>query len=257
MIPEAVRRLAEDPVAADPVSPSLERILTDRYCMLLGPVPSFTSIGRLRLQAGEVEETLAEIRTIVRERDHTEAKWWVGSSATPADLSARLQELGLVPDRDPHATALALVEPPPGSELEARKIETLTEFRQAMEIQHEAFDAPEHHREEWRRIEAKSWADEQAGRAPATFLVWRDGEPVASAKAVFLHDGVLLIGGATLPKARGQGAYRALVRARWDAAVAVGTPALVIHAGSMSRPIVERLGFQPVAEIDILRDPDA
>ena len=38
--------------------------------------------------------------------------------------------------------------------------------------------------------------------------------------------------------------YRALVRARWDDAVAAGQPALVVHAGAMSRPILERLGFQ-------------
>ena len=34
----------------------------------------------------------------------------------------------------------------------------------------------------------------------------------------------------TLPDARGRGAYRALVRARWDDAVRRGTPALVVHA---------------------------
>jgi hypothetical protein len=37
--------------------------------------------------------------------------------------------------------------------------------------------------------------------------------------------------------------------------VAAGVPALVVHAGAMSRPILERLGFDAVAEQEILLDP--
>jgi hypothetical protein len=65
----------------------------------------------------------------------------------------------------------------------------------------------------------------------------------------------MLISGGVLANARGRGAYRALVRARWDDAVAAGQPALVVHAGAMSRPILERLGFQAVAEQEVLLDP--
>jgi hypothetical protein len=63
-----------------------------------------------------------------------------------------------------------------------------------------------------------------------------------------------MAGGATLPEARGRGAYGALVVARWEAAVARGTPALVTHAGSMSRPILERVGFVAAAEVWFLND---
>ena len=55
-----------------------------------------------------------------------------------------------------------------------------------------------------------------------------------------------------LPRARGRGAYRALLRARWDDAVALGTPALITQGGSMSRPILERLGFERVGEVHML-----
>ena len=54
--------------------------------------------------------------------------------------------------------------------------------------------------------------------------------------------------------ARGRGAYRALVRARWDDAVAAGTPVLITQAGRMSLPILERLGFRAVCEIQVLLD---
>jgi hypothetical protein len=64
----------------------------------------------------------------------------------------------------------------------------------------------------------------------------------------------MLYSAATLPHARGRGAYRALVRARWGAGAARGTPALVTQAGHMSRPILRRLGFVEVAENRIFLD---
>ena len=65
---------------------------------------------------------------------------------------------------------------------------------------------------------------------------------------------VLLAGGVTLPRARGRGAYRALVRARWDAARDSGAPALVTQAQAASRPILERLGFRSTGTIPVLVD---
>src|SRR5437667_409041 len=74
-----------------------------------------------------------------------------------------------------------------------------------------------------------------------TFAAWLDGRVAAAARATFTSCGVHLTAGATAPWARGYGAYRALVRARWDAAVAHGTPALAVGAGRMSSPILRRL----------------
>jgi GNAT superfamily N-acetyltransferase len=63
-----------------------------------------------------------------------------------------------------------------------------------------------------------------------------------------------MFGGAVRPSARGRGAYRALVRARWEEAVAMGTPALLTQAGHMSRLILERLGFAAIGRVHMLRD---
>ena len=68
----------------------------------------------------------------------------------------------------------------------------------------------------------------------------------------------LVILGLSITSSWGNGhatTYRALVRARWDDAVAAGQPALVVHAGALSRPILERLGFTAVAEQEVLLDP--
>ena len=87
-----------------------------------------------------------------------------------------------------------------------------------------------------------------------TFLAWVDGVPAAAAYASFTPVGVLLFGGATLSASRGRGCYTALVAARARAARERGAPVVVTHAGRMSRPILERLGFRPVARIDRLLD---
>jgi hypothetical protein len=266
MISEDVRRYAEDPAAWSAESPpdrALTRILTDRYCILLGPVRSFTSISRLRFDPDAVPETLAEIRAVVERHKHSEAIWWVGPSATPGDLVDRLRAHGLRPADgghwEPHATSMALAaEPPPGPpDVVARRVETLEEFRLANRIGGRAFGVPEAEQDEWDAIAEQRFAAERAGHSARAYLGFVDGEAVAVARGLVEADApaMLLIGGGVVAEARGRGVYRALIRARWDDACAEGKRALVTQAGAMSRPILERLGFEPVAEIEILLDP--
>ena len=81
------------------------------------------------------------------------------------------------------------------------------------------------------------------------WIAYVDGKPVAYAGAVACARGLFLTGGVTVPEARGRGAYRALVRARWDEAVRLSTPALVVHAEEASRRVLERIGFRRVCSI--------
>jgi GNAT superfamily N-acetyltransferase len=70
--------------------------------------------------------------------------------------------------------------------------------------------------------------------------------------------GLVLAGGSTLPEARGRGCYRALVRARWDEAVRLGTPGLAVQAQyGTSAPILRKLGFIEVASIHTLQSGTA
>jgi hypothetical protein len=86
------------------------------------------------------------------------------------------------------------------------------------------------------------------------YLAYLDGKPIARATGSFSEHGVTLFGGATLPEARGRGAYRALVHARWHDAVERRTPLAVTDAGSQSRPILASLGFREVCTIRALID---
>src|SRR5207253_10441916 len=93
------------------------------------------------------------------------------------------------------------------------------------------------------------------GKSPSEgYLAFVDGDPVGTATVRVADAAAVLYAGSVLPHARGRGAYRALVRARWDDAAARGTPVLVTHAGSMSLPILRRLGFREIAKIRILLD---
>jgi GNAT superfamily N-acetyltransferase len=67
--------------------------------------------------------------------------------------------------------------------------------------------------------------------------------------------GVALMGGAVMPSARRRGVYRALVHARWQHAVARGTPLLVVQAGHMSEPVLAGLGFRSHGVLRLLVDP--
>jgi hypothetical protein len=77
---------------------------------------------------------------------------------------------------------------------------------------------------------------------------------VGFGRAIHMDDAVALFGGSVVPAARGRGVYRALVRARWDHAVARGTPVLVVQAGAMSRPVLSGLGFESHCEVRLMVD---
>ena len=117
-------------------------------------------------------------------------------------------------------------------------------------MQWEAFGATEEEIEESRSLLPKTWQD----TVNVMHAAWLDGELVAAGTSAPTEHGLLLYGGATAPHARGRGAYRALLHARWQEAVGNGTPALITQGGSMSRPILERLGFERVGEIHMLLD---
>jgi len=247
-----LREIAEYPNSFGPLGPKDERIETDRYTLCMGVAKTWNTVQRQRVQPGEIDKVLEEVRALLRERGRDRTQWEVGSSAEPPDLVERLLERGLIWDKDPYAVALVLTrEPPrPPPEIVARRIETLEEYAAASAVQWEAFGTPAEEIEEARATLAERWTE----TVNVMHAAWLDGELVAAGTAAPTEHGLLLYGGATLERARGRGAYRALLHARWQEAVLSGTPALITQGGSMSRPILERLGFERVGEIHMLLD---
>jgi hypothetical protein len=240
--------LAENANAYTPLGPKEERVVTERYVLWMGEgtEPGWNVAQRFRFEPAELDDVRREIHGHLRERGRTACSWEVGTHARPPDLVERLHALGL-DDDEPTSLAIGMVlhEPPAAGppDVEVRRVETDDEFYEADRIAAIAFGGPEPKR--------RSFEPEPNN---TIYLASVDGQTVARGSAAFGDRGATLFGGATLPEARGRGAYRALVAARWDDAVARGTPVLVTQAGPMSRPILGRLGFREVCEIRILVD---
>lgn len=86
------------------------------------------------------------------------------------------------------------------------------------------------------------YADYRGEPTTRRYLAFSNGVSVAMTTAIETSARVIaLCECAMLPDARGRGAYRALVHARWADAVRSGTDALVTQASGMYKPILERL----------------
>ena len=257
-LPPEVLGLAEDSNCHVPLGPGFERLVDERFILILAPYsgPHATGVQRLRLGSGDVSDAVEEIRQLVRDHERTSALWEVSNSATPPDLVERLISLGMTPDREPYVLGMVLTDQPPPipGGVEVRRVDTLSDYRAVKEIQFEAFEMPSDEVEaELGKVEQR-FADKQAFDDQETYLALVDGQPASAGEVTFTPWGAVLNGGSTVERARGRGGYRALVRARWEAAVERGTPVLVTQAGAMSAPILTRLGFRQVAEIHQLVD---
>jgi GNAT superfamily N-acetyltransferase len=258
-VPEDVLALAEDLNVTMPPRPGDRRIEEGRYAIHLGvmPGPHGTVVQRLRLSGADVPAAIEEVRARLAAEGRRTSTWEVGPSATPAGLAQELLAAGMRAAPEPVATAMLLDRPlvddaPIAEGVRVRPVESLEDFRRVQELF-------------WACFRVTPDADTLAelprsyeGFASCThwkrWLAWKDGTAIAAADSTITPAALVLCGGATHPDARGQGAYRALLAARWDEAVRHGVPRLVTQAGAMSRPILQRLGFREIASIRIFAD---
>jgi hypothetical protein len=203
-------------------------------------------VQRIRLQPEDVDPAVEAVRSLMARTGAAVASWWLSEHATPADVEERLLARGLtIVEGDYEIDGLLLTkEPPPGpTGVEARAVATPEELSAAQELQYEVFATPP----EQRRPRAP-------GEHERVYAAWIDGRLAGAGRAYFTPRGAMLAGGATAEWARGRGAYRALVRTRWEDAAARGTPALGVHAKDTSAPILTRLGFEQVLQLRRLQD---
>jgi hypothetical protein len=253
-VDEHLRSIAENANTHQPLAPGHERIITDRFVLWMGirTEPAWNVVQRLRLAPDTIDATVDQVHAILKARGRTECSWEVGSSATPPGLVEELRRRGMVDDDDPAVIGMVLHEEPPAvAGVEARPAASFEEFREANTVAYAAFGSlpPSDEARERARYEEELVAGHQR-----TFVALIDGRIVGAGTSTYLDRAVTLNGGSVVPDARGRGAYRALVRARWEDASARGTPVLVTQAGRMSAPILLRTGFEEVARIHILID---
>jgi GNAT superfamily N-acetyltransferase len=262
-IPPAVAFQAVNPSAtgpAPPVETGAVRVLTARYCLFVTPMPTVNFVELLDVAPTAVAETVREVRDLLRTHGRRQAAWSFAS--TDHQLHAALAEHGMTPYLDPplepEFAAMAIVRAPlgaPSRDVEVRRAVELADFLVIGELANSVFgmvgeDAAALVEGMRRRHQLQIEGRTQM----STYFALIDGQVVGEAQAALTPTGSNLSGSSVRPEARGRGVYRALVAARWDEAVARGLPALTVQAGTMSRPILERLGFRTVATQLVLRD---
>jgi hypothetical protein len=251
MIDPELREYAETPdrFAPIPEGSSVTREDDGRICIVQAAI--WASISGANFDEHELDDVLAHVHE--RVAPDKRQTWWIAPSARPPNLVALLQDRGFVLAADgPEVRAMVLTSPPPEapSDIEVRRIATFEEFLAARQVQWEAFDVPQERRELQQQHLRSDYEESMRHQLPVGFLAYLDGRAAATGLAIPSSRGVFLIAGSTASWARGRGAYRALVRARWDYAVELGTPALVTEAlVDTSYPILQRLGFTEVCTI--------
>jgi hypothetical protein len=200
------------------------------------------------------------VRQFLAAEGREKAIWNVSEAAEPSELTERLLAFGMRPCDEPgveerHAEMVCLEAPPAGPPgVVAREAESFEEFSTGLLVSIDPFEMSEAVRQAMEERAEQLWTFRNEPGSSALFVALEDDEIIAFAGARCGRATVYLSGSGTRPDRRGRGAYRALVRARWDAAVARGTPVLTVGAGAMSRPILERLGFSIVGWTNSLID---
>lgn len=242
-----------------PLTPRAQRWTRDDAVLtyMPGPAPFFANVSRVRATEATVAALAAAAADWFAARGRTDFTWFLGPSATPGDLERALVAVGA----EPFATGTSMVlrgEPPIVPSVRVAPIaspEELLTFRVLLQSTNGMPGGAERIRMALAEDNAEAWADMQAtDGARRGYLAYLDDEPVAAGGLLLGAGGLaILSGGGTRPDARGRGCYRALVRARWDAARAAGARLLAVQASEQSAPILATLGFAATAELTILR----
>ncbi len=260
---DAVRRAALFPEADLPGPPPghpARRVEVEGVYVFLSSTHPLGMVFPEQLEESRIEHVVGAVRELLAAEEREKAIWLVSEAAEPSSLAERLLAVGMKPNDVPgveerHADMVCLQEPPPGPPgVVAREAESFEEFLAGMLVVTEAIEMDASVRTAIEERAAQLWSFQNAAGANTVFVALVDDEVVAFGGARFGRNAVYLGGAGTRPEHRGGGAYRALVRARWDAAVERGTPVLTVGAGAMSRPILERLGFEIVGWSENLVD---
>jgi GNAT superfamily N-acetyltransferase len=224
----------------------------DRFFAAIVAGGKYVNVFRPSFRPQHAADVLAEVRSLAPAAIGA----WQTDSRELADALVAAGARRPAPPLEWEFTALATSTAPPSvTGFDVRRIETFDDYLVGLEIALSAEQYTDEARARRREEAAETYERRKSGPS-MEWLASIDGEPVAHARAFPGPRGLLLDGGATLPSARGRGAYRALTAARLDEAVARGTPALVVQAQETSRPILERCGFEPVCTMyEVEHDP--
>jgi GNAT superfamily N-acetyltransferase len=194
-------------------------------------------------RCGEIAEREAKAL-----RGRGAVEWKVFSHDRPAGLEAALAAAGWTGEERETFVVFDMAQgmPPvdPAPSLDVREVKDRAGF-----ADHLAVNVAANRRPARQSVEELEETVDDPGLV--YFVAYAEGLPVASG-GLQLPAGRAFAGlysGGTVPEYRGRGAYRALVAVRAAEARRRGYRFLWVDARETSRPILERLGFQPLATV--------
>jgi len=174
-------------------------------------------------------------------------KWVISPSCRPRDLAQRLASRGMLARRSVVMAAdIADLRPEPSPDVSVERVESTNVDTYAATVA-SGWGMPAQPLADYQRAVLA----DTSGRHHS-WLARIDGEPVGGANHAVFERSAYLMGGVILPAWRGRGAYRSLIAARLAQISATGVRLVTIQAlADTSAPILARLGFTVVAELDV------
>jgi GNAT superfamily N-acetyltransferase len=208
------------------------------------------------LQAENADQAI-QAQVAYFERLGAELTWLVYDHDRPPDLKERLLAHGFDADEPETTLVLDLRDPPSGLldpvQADVRRVDDPEGLDAVVRINERAFDREFHG---WReQLERRLTISPHGLRI---YVACVDGQPVSTAQLSMYAGQPLggIIRAATLPEYRGRGLFTALVATIVQEAMRRGQRFIDADANEMSRPILERLGFQPAMRVQAFtREP--
>jgi hypothetical protein len=213
------------------------------------PASYLNSVVRTRCTADRAEAVVEEVVAFFGERA---SRWQVPDTFETAALERAMGRAGYRPAQRHEARCIRPEQyrARPHPALRVEPVRSLATLRDCIDVQERGFARPNPHTDDELEAELARCAD-PAGRIHR-FVAYAGDEPVSSAGLTWFPDlrFGFLWAGATVPEARGQGAYSALVAARMKRARELGAEWVGLYAlDSTSAPIVARQGFEDVGRM--------
>jgi GNAT superfamily N-acetyltransferase len=238
-----VEQLRRHPVAGPGVRVEVE----DRVTRTVGTDGSWSAVVCSRLTDDDADEVITgEIA-----RSAGSFEWKLYSHDGPADLPDRLRAAGLTPEPVETLMVAEIADLDlPVAAPDGVRLTTVADdagVAAMLGVHDDVFGAGSVHPSV---VEAVRASLDMRPRPIEAVIAWA-GDVAVSAGRVEFHEGTDfagLWGGGTLPEWRGRGVFRALVGHRAVLARERGYRYLQVDALPTSRPILQRMGFQPLAE---------
>ena len=228
--------------ADPPAEAGAERVWADGVLRTTGP---YNFIGWWTFGADETAAAVAREAAFFAK---TGVQWKVFDHDGPPNLTQALAAAGFEEDGPETFLVLDLEEiTPTGDAPSGIKVRQVTDRAGVDDLV--AVSAAAFGRDEpWR---AEQLAGRLADPTQALFVAYDGGVAVSSGRLDLAPGKAFagLYGGGTRPDYQGRGVYRALVAARAAEAWRRGHRFLTVDARETSRPILERIGFQPLTRI--------